>query len=161
MKTELRVKPKPGTNKPSAFKPRLPEAPDYDKLVAQPLKASNGAWTVYGISMNRRALLGEQVRVKGRVGERNLCADRKGCPQRPHVFLEDTAAKTFALMVIRENDKGFHELPGGETFTLVGKLVDHTGDGKLFRSEGILVIPPGQDPPPPEPGPEVAPEVVE
>ena len=148
---------KKAANKVANFKPRLPEAPDYDKLTAQPLKASNGAWTVYGISMNRRALLGEQIRVKGRIGERNLCTDRKGCPQRPYVMLGDANTKKFSLMVVRENDKGFHELPAGETITLVGKLVDHTGDGKLFRSEGILVIPPGEDPLPPEVQPETVP----
>ncbi len=154
-KVDLGPKGEAKPSKASTFKPRLPEAPDYDKLIAQPLKASNGAWTVYGISMNRRALVGEQVRVKGRIGERNLCTDRKGCPQRPHVLLEDTSAKKFTIMVVRENDQGFHELESGQTMTLVGKLVDHTGDGKLFRSEGILVIPPGQDPPPPEEQPEV------
>ena len=139
--------------KKKLFKPALPEPPDYQKLVTQALKASNGAWTVYGISMNKQALLEQQVEITGRVKERVTCTDAKECPARPYAMLEDPGATRFQVMVVRENDKGFGDLEPGATVTLVGRLVEATSDGKLFRTEGILIIPGGVDP---EPEPEVA-----
>jgi hypothetical protein len=140
------------TARKKGFKPNLPEAPDFQKLVAQPLKASNGAWTVYGVSMNKQALLDQQVEVTGRVKERQVCSGAPNCPERPYVMLEDPVAPRFQLMIVRENDKGFTEFEPGSTATLVGRLLEHTTDGKLFRTEGLLVIAGGVDP---EPSPEV------
>ncbi len=150
-KTEVRA-PSAEAAKKKAFKPTLPEPPDYEKLVTQALKASNGAWTVYGVSMNKQALLDQQVEVTGRVKERVVCTGSTECPDRPYAMLEDPTAPRFQIMVVRENDKGFGELEPGSTATLVGHLVEHTSDGKLFRTEGILIIPGGVDP---EPAPEV------
>jgi len=144
--------PAPEAAKKKAFKPTLPEPPDYAKLAAMALKASNGAWTVYGVSMNKAALLDQQVEITGRVKERVVCTTPNDCPDRPYAMLVDPAADRFQVMVVRENDKGFSELEPGATVTLVGHLVEHTSDGKLFRTEGILVIPGGVDP---EPTPEV------
>lgn|GEM_PF-4326145 len=147
------VKPEaPDMAKKKAFKPTLPEPPDYQKLVTQALKAPNGAWTVYGVSVNKQALLEQQVEVTGRVKERVTCTAPNDCPDRPYAMLEDPAAPRFQVMIVRENDKGFGELEPGSTPTLVGRLVEHTTDGKLFRTEGILIIAGGVDP---EPQPEV------
>ena len=135
------AKPKP------TFKPHLPAPPDYDEISKLPVKADDGSWTVNGVVKNRRALLGREVRVSGEIGERHLCRDRKGCPKRPYFMLVSPEARQIALMVVRENDQGFSMFKTGEPLTLVGELVDHTSDGKLFRSDGILMIPGGEDEP--------------
>jgi hypothetical protein len=145
----------PKQPKNTSLVPHLPEPPDYSKLASLQVRDPKGAWTVYGVSREKAGLLGQQVSVVGKVGERNTCTGQAGCPQRPYFMLVDAAAPQFSLMVVRQNDQGFAEFTTGREVNLVGTLVENTPEGTLFRSEGILVIPGGQDAPPPEAAPEV------